>query len=87
MRRIPHTPNASPHPTDPTWGSGGAGREGGARGVGGWGGALGGGVLEEYRVHMHTYTDVGTKITVGKKIENPKIPSRFQLFWEILPAN
>ena len=42
---------------------------GGARGVGGWGGALGGGVLEEHRVHMHTYTHVGTRITVGKALE------------------
>ena len=50
---IPHTPNSSPHPTNPT--GGGVGREGG--------------VLEEYRVHMHTYTHVGTRITV---VENRK---------------
>ena len=61
---IPQTPNASPHSINPTWrGRGG----GGARGVGGWGGALGGGVLEECYAHMDTYTHVGTSITVGKK--------------------
>ena len=46
----------------------------GSRGVGhvGLGGGLGhwgGGVLEEYHVHMHTYTLVGTRITVVKKIQ------------------
>ena len=56
---IPHTPKASPHPTNPTWGVGGWGGGGGARGVGGVGwGIGGGGVLEEYRVHMHIYTHV-----------------------------
>ena len=78
---IPHTPNASPHPTNSTWG--GAGREGGARGVGGvegWCGALGGGVLEEYRVHMHTYTHVGTRITVGKQLEIKNQETIFNYF-------
>ena len=59
-------------------------------GLGGWGDGVrhwGGGVLEEYRVHMHTYTHVGTRITVGKKIGNPQIPSLIQPFLEMLPAN
>ena len=62
---IPHTPNASPHPTNPTWrggGEGGVGHVGLGGGVGHWRG----GVLEEFRVHMNTYTHVGTRITVGK---------------------
>ena len=63
---IPHPPNAPPDPTNPTWGGRGGGE---ARRVGGVGWVIGGGgVLEEYPVHMHTctYTHVGTRITVGK---------------------
>jgi hypothetical protein len=39
--------------------------------VGDWGG----GVLEEYRVHniMHTYTHVGTRFTVGEKLEKLEV--------------
>ena len=65
--QVTHPPNAPPQPTNPK-GGGGDGRVG-HLGLGGWGGALRGGVLEEYRVHMHIYTHVGTKITVGKKLQ------------------
>ena len=40
---IPHTPNASPHPPNPTWGGerkGGWGTWGGGGGVGHWGGGV-----------------------------------------------
>ena len=49
-------------------------------GLGGWDGALGGDVIEEYRVHMHAYTHVGTRITVGNKLQIPKIQTRFNNF-------
>ena len=39
----------------------------------------GGGVLEEYRVHIDTYT-VGIRITVGNKLEVQKIHTRFANF-------
>ena len=50
------------HDTPPTPRGEGAGREDGAHWVGHWGG----GVLADYRAHVHTYTHVGTRITVGK---------------------
>ena len=45
------------------------GGEGEGLGHMGWGvvWGIGGGVLEECHVHMHIYTNVGTRITVGKK--------------------
>ena len=75
---IPHHPNAASHPPTPRVG------EGGEVGWGTWGWA--GGVLEEYRVHMHTYTPVGTRITVGNKNGNSKMPYQIQAFSIILPV-
>ena len=48
-------------------------------GVGHWGGVLGG-VLEEYHVHMHTYTHVGTRITGGNKLKVPKMQTKLNYF-------
>ena len=59
-----------PHHTPPTPRVGGGG--GGACGVGGCGGALEAWVLDEYRIHVQTYTHVGTRITVGKNWEFQK---------------
>ena len=53
----------------------------------GWGGALGvGGVLEEHRVHIHTCTHVGTKITVEKNERSLDAISDLTI-WENLPVN
>ena len=62
-----------PHHTPPTprgaeWG-GGVGHVGGGVEVGHWGS----GVLEECRLHMHTYTHVGTRITVGRVFNNSEL--------------
>ena len=68
---IPQTPNASPHPTNPTWGGGGG--EGGS-GTCGWG--VGWGMREilcKYAyIHTCGYQDYGRK-----KLGNPKIQARF----------
>ena len=82
---IPHPSNAPPHPTNPTWGGGEGGV--GHMGLGGGVGHLGGGVLEEYRVHMHIYTHVGTRITVGKKLEITKFQIRFNHFLQLHRQN
>jgi hypothetical protein len=49
-------------------------------GLGGWGGALGGGVLEEYRVYVHIYIHVGTRIKVGTNWEFLKSLSGLTVF-------
>ena len=55
-----------------------AGKGVGARGVGGWGGALRGGVLEEYCIHTYTYMLI-------PDIANSQIP--FHHFSTIPAAN
>ena len=61
----PH-PQCLTTPHQPHVGGGGAERGVGHVGLGGGVGQWVGGVLEEYRVHMHTYTHVGVRITVGR---------------------
>ena len=71
-----------PHPTPPTpHVGGGAGRGGGARGVGGVGWGIGGVGYEKNIVYIiDTSTHVGTKITVGKKLEILRFHFRFNRF-------
>ena len=76
----PHPPYTPPHPPQPHVLGGGRGGGVGHVGLGGWGGGLGGGVWEEYRVYIDTYTHVGTKITVGKKLEILRFHLRFNRF-------
>ena len=69
--------------------SGGGDQKGWVGHVGlGWvGWDIGGGVLDEYGVHIHIHTHVGIRITVETRNGNDQVPFRIQQFQTVPPAN